>query len=279
MSVVSGLLSSVAFQALLAIACVQVVTGLAVVGVGRREASLNRGLPYLVSAAAGVLLATACMDLLPEAVRSGNGTRTVWGSLLGGLLVLFCLETTAHHLSDHRHSDASSGSQSRSGHRLHNTPKRSFDSAAPQSSVIPLLLGSALHSAIDGLAITAAFAAGRRPGWSAAVAVGLHELPHRLGDLSLLLHRGLPRGNATLLALATGAAALVGALAVVLLPSHSGRAGWMLPISAATFLYVALADLIPELHAHHRVSRQWLEVVCLLGGAAVMTLLTIGLGA
>lgn len=273
MSEVSGLLSSAALQALLAIACVQVVTGVAVVALGRRDASLRTGLPYLVSAAAGVLLATACMDLLPDAVRNGNHERSVWGFLLGGLLVLFCLETLAHRLTAHSHPAVAKPGR-HSGQEDHEAVAQ----GDAHASVIPLLFGSALHSAVDGLAITAAFAAGPRPGWSAAVAVGLHELPHRLGDLSLLLHRGLQPTRAALLAVASGAAALVGALIVLVLPGHLSHGSWMLPVSAATFLYVALADLIPELHARSRAGRQWLEVACLLGGAALMTLLTIAVG-
>ena len=134
----------------------------------------------------------------------------------------------------------------------------------------PLVLGSALHSTVDGFAIAAAFAANDRLGWGVALAVSLHELPHRMSDFSLLLHLGVRRGSAVLLSIGAGAAAVAGGLGTALLGTTPGMLKWLLPVSAATFLYIALADLVPELHAHRRARRIWGEIVCLLGGAALM---------
>jgi zinc and cadmium transporter len=260
------LTSFVALWALFAILGVQLVTGLAVVGLERRAASLRRWLPLLVSGSAGVLLATACLDILPDAIRLGGSARTVGGVLLLTLLLLFCLEAWAHRVAHVGHAAADHG---------HGDHAHAGLQTAGTSTAAPLVLGSALHSTVDGLAIAAAFAAGRRPGWSAAIAVGLHELPHRLGDFSLLLHKGVPRRVAAQLAVGAGGAALVGFLAVFAFPH--GRAGslWMLPISAGSFLYIALTDLIPEVHARQGANRMWMEVGCLLGGAALMSLLTL----
>src|SRR5579875_3146383 len=86
--------------ALGAILGVQAVTDLGVIGLGRREALLSRGLPYLVSGAAGVLLATACLDLLPEAVRASGGSMAVWDVLLLTILLLFCVQAAAGKMTD-----------------------------------------------------------------------------------------------------------------------------------------------------------------------------------
>ena len=268
--------SSQAFWALSAIVCVQAITDAAVVLVGRRQAALLRSLPLLVSAAAGVLLATACLDLLPEAVHaSGHASGyapSIWEILLVSLLGLFGLEAGIH---------AAGGSDSPRPQPATDENSEPYSEAALLPQVRPmrehevagawsLLLGSSLHSAVDGLAIAAAFAAGRRTGCLAALAVGLHELPHRLGDFSLLVHMGLRSRKAAWWAIGAGGMALVGALAAFTFGQHAAAASWLLPVSAATFLYIALADLLPQLHAHPGHRGRVGVAVCLLGGAALI---------
>lgn len=254
--------------ALFAIFAVQAVTDLAVVGLGRNEPALLRALPYLVSGAGGVLLATACLDLLPEAVRDGGPGPGVWIALLVSLLVLFCLQAWAHSVTPDLHAPhdaAGSATKNDTSHGNHLTPVR-------RTSAAPLLFGSSLHSFVDGVAIAAAFAAGSKPGWSAAIAVGLHEMPHRLSDFSLLLHSGLPRRRAAQLAIGAGAMAFPGGVAVAALGRDAALARWLLPVSAGSFLYIALADLVPELHAQRRRGRLLSEVTCLVGGALLMAI-------
>lgn len=265
--------SSQALWALFAIFCVQGVTGGAVLLLGRQQPLLSRCLPFFVSGAAGVLLATACLDLLPEAVQAARGP-LIWEILLITLVLLFCLEALAQNTESAAYfadSDelgpllpTDSPLQEQHGHGHQHLSSRTGAGA------ISLLLGSALHSSIDGIAIGAAFAAGSRPGWSAAIAVALHELPHRLGDFSVLLHRGMSRRRAAQVAIGTGAAAFAGGLGVMGLGHHAHAMDWLLPVSAASFLYIALVDLVPELHAHRRSRRAWWEIACLIGGAALI---------
>ena len=277
-------MSSHASLALISIVGVQAVTNAAVLLAGRREQTLRQALPYLVSGAAGVLLATACLDLLPEAVRAGGPE--VWQGLLVSLLVLFCAQAFAHSVHDTAERPEvperpafpvtsvdlaySEGISHRGGG--HVLPQvGAFEHVKAGSSrmrTAPLLFGSALHSTVDGMAIAAAFGAGKRPGWSAAFAILLHELPHRLGDFSLLLHSGFSRRSAAQAAVAAGSAAFLGWAVVVVLGRQSVASRWMLPVSAGSFLYIALVDLVPKLQAHRRVGRMWWEVICLLSGAA-----------
>src|SRR5579875_1955338 len=155
------------------------------VELGRREQAVLKALPYLVSLAAGVLLATACLDILPEAVRAAGNGMGVWDLLLLSLLALFFVQVLARALEANpadpvpsdAHVESAGGEPSHSHHHEHalRSAKRSRGT---------LLLGAGLHSVVDGVAIAAAFAAGRGTGWSAALAVGLHEMPHRLGDFA-----------------------------------------------------------------------------------------------
>ncbi len=264
---------SQALWALVAIAAVQATTDLAVLGLGRREALLARWLPYLVSGAAGVLLATACLDLLPEGIRQAGNSPAFWRTLLAALLALFCLQLAVRGWGHDAEPDAvtvagvhTHGRQTVAANQKHDRRGSSMS----RNITVPLLLGSTLHSIVDGIAIAAAFAAGRGAGWSAAMAVGLHEFPHRLGDFTLLLHSGMERRKAAQLALGAGAAAFAGGLAVTLHGQRATSAPWLIPVSAATFLYIALVDLLPEIQAQRRAGRPPWEVACLLCAAALM---------
>ena len=262
----------------IAILSVQAVTDAAVLGVGRLKTSLAQWFPYLVSGAAGVLLATACLDLLPEAAHASGGGLGIWEVLLATLLALFCFQAWVHGLTDevivehtnffeepgHVHTHAGP-----STHRHSNSGGGSSVRAKPAA----LVLGSGLHSLVDGIAIVAAFTAGPRTGWSAALAIGLHELPHRMGDFALLVHMGVARRRALALAIVAGAMAVLGGGAAALLGQGGGSPAWLLPVSAGTFLYIALVDLFPELHSHQQGSALWRQTVCLLAGAGLVALL------
>ena len=89
----------------------------------------------------------------------------------------------------------------------------------------------------------------------------------------MLVHMGMPRRRAAQLAIGAGAMAILGGLAVALLGQHRASVPWLLPVSAATFLYIALVDLVPELQANRRGHAIWWQIVCLGAGAAVMTIL------
>lgn len=236
----------------------------------RREAGLERYLSYLVSLATGVLLATALLHLLPEAIGQLGNRPSVWYVLGGTFLVLFCIEqmftlstgqdadaVLEHELhAHHRHGDGEHG-----GHGL--------------SSVKPanLLVASGLHSFIDGLTVATAFAAGPRIGWITALAIGLHEVPHRVGDFALLVHLRYAPGRALKLATFTSLPAFLGLVIVGLVGlGRTGAAHWLLPVSAASFLYIAAVNLLPELRHERRRMAIALQMVCLFAGAALVAL-------
>jgi zinc and cadmium transporter len=138
-----------------------------------------------------------------------------------------------------------------------------------------LLLGSFLHSLVDGTGIAAAFAVDPRVGWVTALAVGLHEIPHRLGDFALLLHMGLARGRAAWLAIGAGGSSLLGwAVVAALGAEHSQQVAWLLPVSAGSFLYISLVDLLPELQVERRPAAVLWQIVCLAAGIALALGLT-----
>ena len=203
-----------------------------------REPFLRRYLPLFVSLAVGVLLATATLHLLPEAIQQLGNRRSVWMLFGGTILLLFAVERVVSvfagtppvrdpastHLPGHRH--------------------------ARHTGPTSLVVAGMLHSFVDGTALTTAFATGTRIGWLTTLAIALHEIPHRTGDFALLVHLGVPTRRALRLVVLAGAPAFAGVLVVALVGgSRAERVNWLIPISAASFLYIATVNLMPEIQA------------------------------
>ena len=246
-------------HALLAVFALEAVAMLAAWLLRRRDYALSAFLPYLVSVATGLLLATAMLHLLPEAIANLGNTPRVWYLLVGGILGLFCVEQIVAaivHTGDtgvvHVHAH---------GHTHH--------SLRPAN----LIVASSLHSFLDGVSVAAAFAAGPRVGWITALAISLHEVPHRVGDFAVQLHAGYSATNALRMAVLPSLGALLGVALVAAFGASGGTAVyWLLPISAASFLYIACVNLLPELrHQHSRLAIA-LQMLCLFGGAALVAL-------
>lgn len=232
---------------------------------GRR---LQKALPYLVSAGSGALLGTAFAHLLPEAIqKSGPGLR-VSALLAAGVLGSFVVERllTFFLRSKERACTSASSFVPEYGH-----PGYEHQDIAGQLLVPNILLGGAVHSFIDGLAIATAFAAAREAGLATTIAVILHEVPHHIADVGLLIYGGLSRTRAVLLnLLATGGCAAGGAL-FLLIGLHAARvAAILLPLAAANFLYVATAILLPELQKEQDGWRSIKQIGCLFAGVALM---------
>ncbi|MCM2314129.1 MAG: ZIP family metal transporter [Thermoanaerobaculia bacterium] len=202
--------------------------------------------------AAGALLGTAFLDLLPEAAQ-GRGPATV-GWALVGMLVFFFLERFVHefhHQHTHTHDEEEHGNK---------------------ATVPMVIIGDLLHNSIDGVVIAGTFLVSVPLGVATTIAVSMHEIPQEIGDFGLLLHRGLDRRRVVvynvLSALATVVAALitygVGVRVLQVLPVF-------LAVTAGFFIYIAASDLIPELHRHRRLGTAGrLDPFIMLGGIALI---------
>jgi zinc and cadmium transporter len=254
-----------AIASLIAVIGVQVFAAIAVMSLHRSEAWLRRALPYVISVAVGVLLATGVVHLLPEAVEALGNRSSVWIVLVLTMLGLYSFERVFHVFSGVSAEPATDAEEAHErGHHHHHHASR------PAT----LLLGSFMHSLVDGTGIAAAFAIDARVGWVTALAVGLHEVPHRLGDFALLIHMGIARGRAAVLAIGAGSSSLLGwALVAAMGNDGSHKVAWLLPVSAGSFLYISLVDLLPELQ-HERRPRAVLGQIL---GLAVGIALALGL--
>lgn len=182
-------------------------------------------LPWLISYAVGALLGASLMHLLPESLED-LPAGSVFGTLLAGIIAFFLLEKLV--LWRHCHADHC---------ELHK-------SAAPL-----ILIGDAFHNFVDGAVIAAATAVSVPLGVTTAVAVATHEIPQEVGDFAILLGAGYSRRRALLLNVLSGLSAILGVLFAGLAISLAPRLlPFFLPLAAASFIYVAMSDLIPSLH-------------------------------
>ena len=184
-----------------------------------------RLVPWLVSYAVGTLLGVALLVLLPEALDHLS-PRTVLGSVLGGIMLFFLLEKLVLWRHCHTHDCEAHGM------------------AAPM-----VIIGDAFHNFLDGVVIGTAVRTSVPLGVATALAVATHEIPQELGDLAILLDAGYTRRKALLLNLVSGFSAVVGAVVAVFALEWVPQVNqYVLSVAAAGFLYVAMADLIPDLH-------------------------------
>jgi len=194
----------------------------------------NALLPHLVSFATGALLGAALLALLPHAIESGAGTHGIGIALAGGIIAFFVLEKMV--LWRHCHVDACEAHGPQDHHRA-------------RASATLILWGDAFHNVLDGVLIAAAFMTNPHLGIVTTVAVFAHEIPQEVGDLAILLNGGMSRARALVLNVAVSLASVAGAIVAWYLMAEALYVlPYALAIAAASFLYVAVADLIPGLH-------------------------------
>lgn len=213
---------------------------------------LERWLPRMVSFAVGAMLAAAFLDLLPESIEAGLDVHQAGAVVLAGLVLFFIIEKLA--LWRHEHV-ALRGA------------------ATVKASGPMILLGDAMHNFVDGVLIAAAFLQSAEVGLAVTLAVIAHEIPQEIGDFMVLMHAGYSKRRALLLNALCGLASLVGGLlGYLLLQQLSALIPYALALSAASFIYIAVADLIPDLHQAHRARTAPAQVTLMAAGIAVLVL-------
>lgn len=219
---------------------------------------LPRFADRMVAYAVGVLLTFAFTDLLPEALHLGLAAETLGLVMLGGLLTFFLLEKAALWRHDHQHAQGIS-------------PPGAVR-VQPQAAMI--ILGDGLHNFVDGILIAAAFLTDPALGWTTAMAVLAHEIPQEISDFMVLLAAGLPRRRALLLNALSGAAMMAGGLlGYAALQAAESAIPYVLVVSAASFIYIAIADLVPELHRKRAPMDAVAQAALLIAGMATVLLI------
>jgi len=226
---------------------------------------LGRLIDRLVPVSAGLLLATAVTHLLPEAFESGADPFKLGWVILAGILGFFVLEKLAliHH-THHHEGDP---------HRHHH----GHDANEAGHGGLPILVGDAFHNFADGVVIAGAFLVDTKLGVVSTLAVMAHEIPHEVGDFMILLNAGFTRRRAFLFNLISGLSAVAGGvIGYFVLETMQSLLPYALAMAAASFIYIALSDLLPEMMRRSSLAKSLPEVGLVLLGVLIAALATGG---
>jgi zinc and cadmium transporter len=242
---------------------------------------VSRYTQHMLSLAAGALLATAFLHLLPEAFEAGVEPHNLFVTLLFGLLFFFLLDKAElwhhgheHHHGDgqHDHHDEHDHHHSEHAHHHDHQLARHAHHAKPVPGGWAILAGDSVHCFGDGILIASAFLVDLRLGIVAALAVLAHEVPHHMGDLVVLREGSKSRQTAVLKVSMAGAITALGGVAgFALLEQLHGILPYMLAIASSSFIYVALADLIPQLQRQLSSRETAAQILWLVSGIALVS--------
>jgi zinc and cadmium transporter len=203
----------------------------------------------LVGLSAGALLGDAFLHLLPETVEGANGRNGVWLWVLGGIIIFFILEKIIYWRHCH----------------IPTTEDH------PHPFGFMNLIGDGLHNFLDGVIIAGSFLANPALGAATTIAVIAHEIPQEISDLGVLLHAGFSKTKALLLNFLSAVIAIIGALIAIFIGAKiGGFINFIVPFTAGGFIYIATADLIPELQKEAKPSASLWQLASILAGIGIM---------
>ncbi len=213
---------------------------------------LHKILLYLVSFAAGALLGDVFIHLIPELIEAGAFTLKTSFTILGGIVIFFAIEKIVHWQHCH----------------LPQTESHTHPFA------IVNLIGDGVHNFIDGLIIGASYLVSIPVGIATTVAVIFHEIPQEMGDFAVLLHGGFSKSKAILFNFLSAATSVLGGIIALIasskIPSISET---IIPLAIGGFIYIAAADLIPELHKNFGAKKSLIELIAFIAGILIMAAL------
>ncbi len=210
-------------------------------------------IPYLVAFAAGVMLTTVFVDLLPEAMehsREFGKNYNIFLPVFFGILLSFFIE---RFLLWFHHHESTHGIK----------PARYL-----------IIIGDGIHNFIDGVVIAATFLTSPELGLITTIAIAAHEIPQEIADFGILIHSGLTKTEALIINLFSALIAVAGGiLGYFFLSTIEGSLPFLLSLSSGIFIYIAGSDLIPHLHKDYREQRKWEQVIPFIVGIILMYLM------
>ncbi len=220
---------------------------------------LARVVKSLVSLSAGVLLATALLNILPEAFESHASPQSLFATLLAGLMFFFLLEKAELYRHTHHYEG--------DGHHHHHH----FDVQQAGRGGWSVLIGDSIHNFCDGVIIAAAFLTDVQLGVVTSLAIIAHEIPQEVGDYIVLLNAGLSRARALVYNALSGMSAVVGGvLGYFVVGKWESLFPYLLVIASSSFIYVAVADLIPQLQQRMSLKDTAVQLVWLAAGMGII---------
>ena len=240
-------MDQILINSILATIVISVLSLVGVVTFFIKNKTVNKITLYLVAFSTGALIGGAFLHLLPEAIESSDSF-TPFIYLIIGISMFFILERFLKWHHCHKDSDC----------KVHTFTYMS-------------LIGDGLHNFIDGLIIVSAFSISKEAGIATAIAVAAHELPQELGDFGVLIHGGLSRTKALFWNFISSLTAIAGAVVgYLLISSFHNITSFLLPFAAGGFIYIAMSDLVPELHKEPKMSKSIFNFVLFAVGILFM---------
>jgi len=221
-----------------------------------KEEVQEKLIPTLIAFATGVLLTAALLGLIPEAIEAVEEPHLIMPYVLGGIIFFFIMEKIII---------------------WRNCRDKTCEVHSHASGPI-ILLGDSLHNLTDGLVIAASFLVNEQLGMAAGLTIIIHEIAHETGDFGILLHSGYTKKKAITYNLISSATTIPAAIiGYFILEQIEFAVPYLLAISAASFLYIALSDLTPDLHQHTDLKYIVRQLIAIFIGIFLMYfLLTIG---
>ena len=228
-------------------------------------AFLSKMVERMVSLSVGIMLSTSLLHALPEAFESQADPRSLFATLLGGLLAFFMLEKFA--ILRHSHHHEGDGHHHAHGHDKREAGKSGW----------MILIGDGMHNFTDGILIAAAFMANPELGIVASLAIIAHEIPQEIGDFIVLLNAGFSRLRAYVFNLLCSLLAVAGGLlGYFTLDRASGLIPYVLVFASSGFIYIAVSDLMPQMQRRSTVKESVPQVMLIGLGVLIVLFLTHG---
>lgn len=241
-------MSEIWINSLIAVLIVSAVSLAGIITLGLNHERLKSILFYLVSFSAGALLGDVFIHVIPELGESGFGTREGVYFLVG-IVAFFILERFIHW--QHSHGEDHD-------ERVH-------------SSVYLTMFGDSLHNFIDGMVIAVSFLASPTLGIASTIAVILHEIPQEIGQYAILIHGGWSKAKALWYNLLSALTSVIGAVIVLVFAQGLEEPPtFLLAFAGASFIYIALSDLVPELHKEVGVRKSIIQFIWFVVGIGLM---------
>ncbi|PIZ54467.1 ZIP family metal transporter [Candidatus Uhrbacteria bacterium CG_4_10_14_0_2_um_filter_41_21] len=236
------------FFTLISVLIISLISFIGVLALVLKRDLLNKSIFIFVSLAVGALLGDVFIHIIPGAYEKMNDTTIISFLLIGGILIFFILEKFIHwhhhtleHAEEHHHQMGKM-----------------------------ILFGDGVHNFIDGLIIASSYMVSLEVGMATTIAVVLHEIPQEIGNFGVLIHAGYKAKKALWYNFLSALTAVIGAIVALILGSVAEDfAVILLPITAGGFIYIALSDLIPELHKNHS-EQSLVQVIAIMVGVMSM---------
>jgi zinc and cadmium transporter len=237
------------FASVLAVSLISIV---GVFTLSIKEELLRKYISLFISIAVGALLGDALIHLIPEAFADSPNETLTSVLIIAGILFFFVVEKFLHW---HHHGE-----------------DKDEPSIHPVGKLV--LFSDGVHNFMDGMIIGASFLVSVPVGIATTLAVILHEIPQEIGDFAVLLHSGYTKARALWLNFLSALSAVAGTLVLFVIGSAAETSAlWFLPIAAGGFIYIAVADLIPELHKTKKINHSLLQVIAVIVGVLAMVAL------